>query len=437
MSNLIDKIEVQSTELEACQVEKKYTISATTIKEETNKTVKEFSAHADLPGFRKGKVPAALIKKKFQDKINEELMNKFFSTAFQKTTLDKDFDMISYALAEEAQPEIKAGSDFTFTIKFDVAPQIDIDNYKELELVKPTNEISEEDIEKQLTHYKEVYAEYKTKEAAAEAGDMLKVSYTSDFEIAEDAPQAAKNQVSSQENWIWLNEPETIPGAIEALTGAEAGKEYTFTSVYAEDFREAAVAGQTINYTVNVQEVQTRASVETNEELATKMNLDGVDALKAQITANIETEVEQRNNYELKTAALDKLCKATAEFDFPPSTLSTEVNKQLQAMAHSVKSEEEAEEFKKNEEANRKEAENKAKERLRRFFISRNIAKKESITVEQSEIDSQIQMLSQHYGYPVEQLRQIMEQSGGLNDIHIDLLVNKVTDLLVDNAKVS
>lgn len=437
MSNLADNIAIKATELEPCLQELQYTISVDTITEETNKVVKEFSNYADLPGFRKGKVPATLVRNKFKDKINEELMHRFFSTAFQKTSQDEDMDIITYTMDEKEEPVIKKDADFTFTIKYDVAPKIDLPEYENLKLTKPATEVSEDEIQKQIDYYKDVYAEYKTLDSKAEAGDMLKVSYTSDFSIADDAPQTAKNLVESNENWLWLNEPETLPGAIEALVGAEAGKEYTLKSEYAADHKEEALAGQTINYTISVAEVQRRTPVASEEELCEKMSLENIDALKEQITMSASAEAEQKANAELKNTALEAICEKTADFPIPPTTLASEVNKQLQSMAYSVKSEEEAEAFKANKDDNMKEAEEKAKDRLRRFFITRTIANKEEITVNQEEINSQIEMLSKYYGYSVDQLRQMMEQSGGMNDIHVDLLVNKVTDFIVEKADVS
>ena len=437
MSNLIDNIAIKETELEPCLKELEYTISADTVKAETKSVVTEFANYADLPGFRKGKVPASLIQNKFKDKINEELMQRFFSTAFEKTSKDESFDIVTYAMDSEEEPSIKAGADFVFKIKYDVAPEINIPAYDSLTLTKPVVETSEDDIKKQMDYYKDVYAEYKTMDTAAEAGDMLKVSYTSDCELDDSAAQTAKNLVESNENWIWLNEPETIPGAIAGLTGAEAGKEYTLTSEFAADHKEVALAGKTVNYTINVAEVQRRTPVETEEELCEKMSLDSIDALREQIASTMAVEAEQKAQSELKDAALESLVEKAGDFTIPPTTLSNEVNKQLQAMAYAVKSEEEAEEFKANQDAKKAEAEDKAKDRLRRFFISRSIANKEGIKVEQSEVNSQIEMLSRYYGYSVDQLRQMMEQSGGMNDIHVDLLVNKVTDFIVEKANVS
>ena len=266
---------------------------------------------------------------------------------------------------------------------------------------------------------------------------MIKASYTSDFEIAEDAPLTAKNLVESKENWLFLSEPETIPGIIKGLEGAEAGKEYKLTSEFPADFKEEVLAGQTVNYTINVEEIQRRTPVASDEELCEKMQIDSLDVLTEQIKNNVAAEAESKAAVELKDAAMTQLLEKTAEFPFPPTVFSTEVNKQFQGMIHSIQSEEEAEAFKANKDENTKEAETKAKDRLRRFFIARAIANKEDIVVNEKEISEQIEMLSRHYGYSVDQLRQLLEQNGGMNDIQIDLLMNKVADHVVEKANVS
>ena len=139
MSNLVDNIEIKSTDLEPCLKELQYTINAETIKTETGKVVKEFSQFADLPGFRKGKVPDNLIKTKFKDKINEELLQRFFTTAFEKTNKDDSIDIITYTMDEKEEPVIKSGSDFSFTIKYDIAPEISLPEYENIDLVKDSS----------------------------------------------------------------------------------------------------------------------------------------------------------------------------------------------------------------------------------------------------------------------------------------------------------
>lgn len=437
MSNLVEQIQIEISDLDPCQKELKYTISADTVKSETDKVAKQFSSQVELPGFRKGKVPTTLVKNKFKDKINDELLQRFFTTAFEKTQSEEKLDIVTYTMDEEQEPVIKQGADFVFSIKYDIAPTFELPEYKNLELKKETLEIDDTVIDEQLKYYKEVYAEYKTVDGPAQAGDTLKVSYTSDFEVTEDMPVTVENLLESEENWIWLHDPEVIPGANEALIGAEAGKEYKLTSNFPEDYKEKALAGKTVNYTINVIEVQRRTPVTTDEELCEKMNIETIETLKEQLKTSVIAESEQKAEAELKNSAIEQILEKTAEFPLPPTTFKSEVNKQLQLLAQSIKTEEEAEEFKAKKEEKTKEAEAKAKDRLRRFFVIRSIAKAEDIVVKQEELNEHLQLLSRHYNYPVDQIVKLLEQNGGMNDIQVDLLISKVSDYIVEQANVS
>ena len=128
-------------------------------------------------------------------------------------------------------------------------------------------------------NYRSMYGSYAGIEEAAKAEDMLKVDYSSDFVPAEDASASVKRQAAATDSFIWLNEPETMPGVIAALTGAEKGKEYEFKSEYPADYREAALAGKTVNYKVTVKDIQRRTKLE-DAALLEKLQLKSMDELR-------------------------------------------------------------------------------------------------------------------------------------------------------------
>jgi trigger factor len=437
-STLKDAIEVNLTEIEPCLKRAEYTVPSEALGKETKLVVKEVAKYQSIPGFRKGKAPASLIASRFQDQIKEELIRRCFSSAFEKTGEDKDLDIVSYAMPEGAQPEYKQGEDYIFAINFDIAPEIKLPEYQGIEIEGAGTEVTDKEIEERIDYYRNMYADYKTlDDAKAEKEDMLKVSYTSDFVVAEDASPSLKRQVNAEESWIWLNEPEVIPGAIEGLTGAEKGGEYKLTAVYPEDYRESELAGKTVNYDIKVVEVQRRYPLKSDEELCEKMKLENIDKLKEQIKLSAAMEKEQKNRGELREKIVEKLIADTEDFPIPPTIFNNEVRKQLQNIARTiVKSEEDVKAFQEDKEKHEDEAQKTATERMRRFFILKKIADLEDINVDSKEVDQQIKGLSSYYGYKEKELRRMMEQSGGLEDMQIDIMMNKVTDFLLDKAEI-
>ena len=280
-----------------------------------------------------------------------------------------------------------------------------------------------------------MYATYTDIETLAEAEDMLKVSYTSDFELAEDASPSLKRQVSAESNWLWLNEPELIPGAVKALTGAEKGKDYKLEAKYPADWRDVELAGKKVNYDIKVLGVQRRKSL-TDKEVVEKMKFESIEKMRELFETVAKNEAEKARESEMSGKVYDILDKKIKNFDLPQNILNGEIQNELHRMAQGIKSEEEAEAFKKDMDAHKKEAEKAAKDKLRKTFIMRKIADLEKISVEQHEIDGQIKGMSSHYGYKDKEFRSMLEKAGGMEEMHMDMLSLKVANFLGKEAKV-
>jgi trigger factor len=357
-----------------------------------------------------------------------------YTSAFEKVSADKSLDIVSYGNPEEVAP-LALDAEYSFSISFDLAPEIELPDYKGLEIEMAPIKINKKDIDKQIDHYRNMYATYEDIDTAAKAEDMLKVSYTSDFKLAEDASASLKRQVVAESNWLWLNEPELIPGAIKVLTGAEKDKEYKFEASYPADWKDAELAGKKVKYEVKVLNVQRRKSL-GDKELVEKMKFESVEKMREMFEKMASGEAETKRQAEISEKVYTVLDKKIKKFALSPNILQGEVQNELRRLAQGVKNEEEAEVFKKDMDAHKKEAEKAAKAKLRKTFIMRKIAELEKISVEQHEIDGQLKGMSAHYGYKENEFRSMLEKSGGMEEMHMDILSMKVGNFLGEKAKI-
>jgi len=433
--NLIDTISFKVEETNPCQKKFSFTIDKDTVCREVAKTLREFAGMVVIPGFRKGKAPAKMILSRYEDAIKDELKKHFYSTAFKKVAEDKSFEIVSYGMPSEAG-EIKLDDEYQFSLTFDLAPEFKLPEYKGIKVEVPAAAVSEEEIEKRVDYYKEMYAAYEDISGAAQKDDMLKVSYTSDFAVSADASPSLARQVEAKDNWLWLSEPEMIPGAISALTGAEAGKEYTFTAEYPADYREADLAGKKVTYKLTVNTVQRRKPLEL-AELCEKMKVESPEKLRESLKSTIVREAEMKRSMEVANLVYEKISKECGDFPLPPAILEGELEKELRRMAQTlVKKEEDAEEFRKDIEKHRKEATVNSMMKLRRMFILRKIAEKEEIKIEDHEFEGQLKSMSRYYGYKEKELRSMLEKTGGIEEMHLDMLASKVSEFLAKNAQI-
>lgn len=438
MSTLKDSIAMKCTETQPCQQKVEFTISKETIAAEKKSVLKDFANYVNIPGFRKGKAPAKMIESRYKDEITDELKRRFFSNAFDKVAKDDKFEIVSYGMPnDEEMPVIDTDKDFVFTMLFDTAPEFDIPEYKGLKLEAEVSEITDEEISEKVEQYKEMYAEFKAVEEPAAKGDMLKASYSADAGIEEELSPNAQRLLNQEEGWLWLSEPEMIPGLIAALEGAETGKDYTFTAEFPADFREAELAGKKAEYKVTVIEVQKRVPVASEEELCQKMQVESLDKLRESITESMKNEREMMNEQALRESAFEQIIEKVADFPLPPEVLNSEAQKELRNMANTtVKSEEDAEAFKNDIDKHKETAEEAAKAKLVKAFIAKKIASSEEITISENELDTQIELISRYHGMKVTELRKTMEENGSIEDVQIEMLIAKVADFIIENADV-
>jgi trigger factor len=436
-----DSVKVEKKELEPCLQQIDFTIPSDKVELGYNKIAKSFAKEAKLQGFRPGKAPVSMVKKLYKKNIEEEIVKELCSAAFQP--LSEDLDMLSYNFIDNKQPEIKLGSDFAFSLKVNVAPEIEIPEYKGIKIEMEKNELKEEDLEDKIKYFREIYGKFENVEEGAGEGDMLKVSYTSDVELPDEAKDQLKNLVNSKVNYIWLNKnDDLIPGINTTLKGKKTGEEVKHTAKFADDFEEKALAGKTVNYDIKIDEVQRKVPIESDEELCTKLMVKNLDELKDRIKKMSEQEVENANTTVKRNKVIEILTKDLS-FPVPPDVLKEATANEFSAMISEKMKDETADkekvqkEIKDSRDDLMKEAEEKAVKRVRNFLFLRKIGKLENLQVEEHELDKHIQQMSYYYGQKPEEIKNKLINSGNISQVADEVLINKVTDLIAKEAEVT
>ena len=426
-------IELEIKAPQTCVRDFEFKVTADQLKTESDRVANAFAGMVQIPGFRAGKAPIALVKTKYAAEIADELRNRIISAAFDMVGEQKDLDVMTLVFKKPVA-DIDVNADLEFAFEANVAPEINVGDYKSITVEIPKDAVEESALDERVDFYRSMYGSYAAVEEAAKAEDMLKVDYTSDFVPAEDATASVKRQAAANDSFIWLNEPETMPGVIAALTGAEKGKEYEFASVYPADYREEALAGKTVNYKVTVKDIQRRTKLD-DAALLEKLQLASMDELRNRLREAMESDNEGARRSKAADAVYSRLDEMAGEFELPPALLAEETNKEIQKMAREqVKSEEDANKFKEELDAKRAEAETAAKAALRRTLILRKVAKLEEVTVEDAEMDAQLAMMSYQYGYKAKELKDMMEKNGAIEEFRIDMTNAKTLDKLVGMA---
>jgi trigger factor len=443
IANIVnDSIKVETKELEPCLQQVDITIPAEKVESGYNRIAKQVAKEAKLSGFRPGKAPVNVVKNLYKKNIEDETLKELLSASFQKASKDQGDDLLSYSFPKDKSPELKLGTDFTFTLRFNIAPKINIPEYKGIKIELEKQSVDEKEIEGRIDYFREVYGKFEKVDAPASDGDMLKVSYTSDIKLTDDTSDNVKRLANSDMNYVWLNQNDIIPGINKVLKNTKTDDSVKFKSTFPEDYTEKELAGKVAKYKVKVLEVQHKTPIESDEELCTKLMVKNLDELKDRITK--QSEVELENSYKnVKRNKVVEVLTKNLNFPVPPDMLQDSTTNELNMLINAKmqgKTDEDKkkveEEVKEEREKLMKEAKENAAKRLRNFLLLRKIGKEEKIEVIEEEVDKHIQSMSYYYGYKPEDLKKRLIDSGNISQVYDDVLINKVTDFIAENAEV-
>ncbi len=422
------EFKISMKELEPGLQQVEFTAVQAEVEKERNALAREVSGMVQVPGFRKGKAPLGMVLKKYSDHIKSEMDRRVMEQAYKEVSEKDDFKFVSVNVPEGEELNVEYDKDLVFRLNFDMEPEFELPEYKGIKIDVPVPEVEEEKIEAEIAQMKEMYATYENITDASVEGDMLKVSYTSDLELPEGSSPSITRLAASEENWVWLNEPEMMPGVIAALTGKAKDDEFEFTSEYPADYREAELAGKTVKYNGKVLEVQRRKPLEDEAELIKRAGVEDMDALKSSIIERLNQQGMQEVREKQAEAVVEVIEKAVGKLVLPPNMLKGEVENQLQSLRQAKKDEEvDADKL-------QKEAEKNAVKELTRSFILAKIAEKEDIKVTESEMDMQMNMMSRYYGMKGNELKAAMSKSGRINELAFSMMQAKTRQFLVDQA---
>lgn len=433
--SLKDSIQIEFKETAPCAQEASVKIPATEVEKTFNNIVKEISREVQIQGFRKGKVPPALVKARFSQNIVEDTAKHLQNAAIEK--IQSELDLVAVTALDDGKVMPATDKEYTFKASIETAPKFELPDYKAMSIEVAKGEDAEKQIAERLASLKDIYADDIKVETESLAGDMLKVSYESDFLPAEDASPSLKRMAKADEAWIWLHEPEYVPGANAALTGVKAGETREFTSEFPADWREQGLAGKKVKYTVKVNEVQRKQPVEDDAKLAEKLHVESVEKLHEDLKKSIEFKIENDRKNAAREKVLDLLLAKAGAFDLPKSIVEGETEREFTKLANQlVRSEADVEKFKAEKEKHLETAKAEAEKSLRRFFVIRKIAETEKIEVSKNEFDAQIKSMSSYFGYKEKDVVKAIRRNGAIGEIHADLLTGKVLDFIVDKADI-
>jgi trigger factor len=412
-----------------CRRELDLEIPAEEVSKATEKVAKDFAKLARVPGFRPGKAPIALIKKRFADDIKGEVLQTLVPEHVEKAVAEQKLTPVSQPQVDKL--EFHEGQPVKFRASFEVLPEFSLGNYKNLEIEMPEMAITDDSVASTLTEMQQRAATFAPVEGrVVENDDFVQVKLVG-------TPEGGGEPLNAESVLCHVGAEETMEPFNENLRGANISDHKNFDVEYPADYPDAKLAGKKFHYSVDVLGIKTKKLPELNDEFAKDVSdATSLDELKKKVREGLEHERDHRQKDLQREKVLAELVKLH-DFPVPDSLVEHQMDVRLERVVRSL-----AQQGVDPRAVNvdwvslRKRQEERAKDDVKAELVVDRIATEEKIEVNDEELEHELEHMASHSGESAEAIRARLTKQGALDRMKAKLRSDKTVDWLAQNARV-
>jgi trigger factor len=421
-------------ENDPCRQEITIEIPADVVAEEQEKLVAEYSRQARVPGFRKGKVPASVVRNRFNDQLKEELLERLVPQYFQVAVMSSGQKPIATPSIKNLQAA--PGEAIRFTAAFDVMPEFELGDYKSIKVEKPVVEVTDEEVQAEISSLQERQASYDpvNEDRALQDGDFAQVAFEAtpkNLEVDKEEP------VKMDEVMVEIGSPNTVAAFTENLRGAKAGEERSFEVSYPGDFYDHRLAGKNFDYKVKINSIKKKTLPEVNDEFAKELSpeMETLEQLKQAIRENLQAHRQQHADHEAKEKLIDALIEKH-QFPVPKSMVDHQINLRLERGLRALAAQGmRTEDMKRMDFSKLRVAQTPAAiKEVRSGLLLHKIADAENIQVSDDELEREVHVLAHQTQQSPDEVKAQLAKDQGLDRIRARMRGEKALDFLYTNS---
>jgi len=295
------------------------TVEAANVDTEVKNRLRQLSKTQRIDGFRPGKVPVAVIQKRYgaavrQEVAGELMQRQYFDAVMAEKLNPAGMPQLSVVKNED-------GSDLEFTATFEVYPEIEVANLDKITVEQPVVDVTEKDLEEMLVTLQKQHATYKEVKRKSKKSDRVTIDFSGSIDGEEFEGGKAEDFTLN------LNEERMIPGFEKQIIGQKAGEEFSIEVTFPEDYHAENLKGKAAVFAINLKTVEDQVLPELTDEFAEKFGVTegGIDALKADVRKNMERELSQNVKNEVKQQVIDGLVEVN-DVEIPAALIKGEVD---------------------------------------------------------------------------------------------------------------
>ena len=406
--------------------------SADEWKDAVNKAYLDNRSKFSVDGFRKGKAPRKIIENYYgHDIFWDEALNKLLENGYYDAVKEMDIEVIAQPSLES--PEIKNGEPVVISGSVQVFPELEVKNYKGLEVEKFETVIGDKEVQEELERVQKSQARMEAVEdRKSENGDTVII----DFEGSVDGEAFSGGTAENFE--LKLGSGQFIPGFEEQLEGKDAGEDVDVTVTFPEDYHAEELAGKEALFKCKIHEMKKEILPEIDDELASDVSeFETLDEYKADLQKKLQENADARDESLMKDRALEKLYEVN-EIEVPEVMIRNEIDNIIYDMNQNLATQglglqQYMEWTGKTIDDVREEAKPEAEKRVRTRILLKNLIRQENLEADAAEIENLMKEFGEQYGMTVDQVKE-MAGAETENYFKEDAQTKKAIDFLFENA---
>jgi len=439
-------IKDSATKESATKREIQVEIPVADVNRQTDSLIQKYQKVARIPGFRRGHVPASIIRQRFSEEIKTDMVEALIPRYFRQEAERLGIHPVSQPRVTDLH--LHDGEPLRFKAAFEVLPEIKLEGYKELRADKPEIAVSEADVEQALADLRERHASFNPVEGRALAdGDFAQVSLDgtpkpgeSESETESGTGPGTKSgstpgegqPVHMDEVLVEIGGKDTMPEFTENLRGTSPGDERTFDVNYPEDTQDKRLAGKTFSYAVKVQSVKQKSLPELNDEFAKQLGeFQTVDDVRKAIREQMESERKNQAEREAKEKLVGELIQRN-DFEVPDSLIEQQIDIRLERGLRALAAQGlTAEQMKKMDLSRLRVGQREqAIHDVKAALLLERVAEEENVQVSDEELNQELESLAKQSKQTSEAVRARLTRDGGLDRIRTRIRNEKTLEFL-------
>jgi len=406
-------IEITPKETSGVDRHVQITVPAETVRDAEERAARRYASSVRLPGFRPGKAPPTMVRKKFAEAIRQEALEALVRDAYKEVVEKQDLKVASQPHVHDLKFE--EGKPLTFELHFELRPTLDLARISGFRVTKRAVTVTSDNVQEQLEAIRDQRAAWAPVEEKPMPGDMVNVEISTG-----DASSEAKSYP------LVLGTGQAIPGIEELVMEASPGDTVERLVRWPDDFPDEAQRGQAKQVRIKLHDVKRKSAPPLDDAFAREVgDFESLDALKAAIRADLTENSTREADAEVRQKLVDEIIGANS-FDVPKSWVQQFAANY--AEAYQIP-EEEREKFS-------TEFQSMAERQIRRDLVLETIAEREGLASTEKDIDDRITSQAEKRGLNPGQLYAQLEKNGRLKEIERSLTEDKVFKWLMERNEV-